>query len=332
MSEESHVAEHCSIFALSDSTDTDFKQQCNHNHDERCDQCDTLTATLSSIEKELVEASYPSDEDRDETLYLFYNAQRSIQTWKCHQLRSVRQDKARLDVLDLLDDASVLIVNDWAMKFLPQMYRESQSDWFGKRGISWHISVVYRRVHDELQSQGFIHIIQSCAQDSSAVVTIMQHVLHTLKSDHPNIIKAFFRQDNAGCYHSSATILACPAIQASTGVKVAGIDFSDPQGGKGAADRMAATAKSHIRKYISEGNDVTNAQQMRVALLSYGGLEGVRIVAVERLEEHSLSIEKSKIPGISKLNNFRFIGGTLVTTRAYSVGKGKEIALNLSTG
>ena len=130
----------------------------------------------------------------------------------------------------------------------------------------------------------------------------------------------------------SSTVLACPAIQASTGVKVAGIDFSDPQGGKGAADRMAATAKSHIRKYISEGNDVTNAQQMRVALLSYGGLEGVRIVVVERLEEHSLSIEKSKIPGISKLNNFRFIGGTLVTTRAYSVGKGKEIALNLSTG
>ena len=127
MSEESHVAEHC-IFALSDSTDTDFKQQCNHNHDERCDQCKTLTATLSSIEKELVEASYPSDEDRDETLYLFYNAQRSIQTWKCHQLRSVRQDKAQLDVLDLLDDESVLIVNDWAMKFLPQMYRESLSD------------------------------------------------------------------------------------------------------------------------------------------------------------------------------------------------------------
>ena len=216
---------------------------------------------------------YASDDDRDEALYVFLTAQRAIHIWKCHKLRSVQQDKARLDVIDLLDDETVLIVNDWAMKFLPQMYRESQTNWFGKRGISWHISVVYRRVLGELESQGFIHIIQSCSQDSSAVITIMQHVLHTLSTENPSISKTFFRQDNAGCYHSSATLLACPSIEASTGIKVVGVDFSDPQGGKGAADRMAAAAKSHIRMYINEGHDVTNAEQMKAALLSYGGVE-----------------------------------------------------------
>ena len=25
------------------------------------------------------------------------------------------------------------------MKYLPRKYRESQTDWFGKRGIPWHI-------------------------------------------------------------------------------------------------------------------------------------------------------------------------------------------------
>jgi hypothetical protein len=39
-------------------------------------------------------------------------------------------------------------------------------------------------------------------------------------------------------------------------VKIARIDFSDPQGGKGAADRLAATCKNDIRAYINEGNDV----------------------------------------------------------------------------
>lgn len=76
---------------------------------------------------------YASDDDRDEALHVFLTAQRAIHIWKCHQLRSVQQDKARLDVIDLLDDETVLIVNDWAMKFLPQMYRESQTNWF-KRG------------------------------------------------------------------------------------------------------------------------------------------------------------------------------------------------------
>ena len=72
----------------------------------------------------------------------------------------VRQDQSRLDVLKRLNENTVLVVNDWAMKFLPQLYRESQQDWFGKRGISWHISVVFRRVRGELQSQSFVHIIQ----------------------------------------------------------------------------------------------------------------------------------------------------------------------------
>ena len=63
---------------------------------------------------------------------------------------------------------------------------------------------------------------------------------------------------------------------------------------------MAITAKSHIRMYINEGHDVTNAQQMKNALISYGGVEGVRVAAVERLEEHVVSADKQKIPSISK--------------------------------
>ena len=111
---------------------------------------------------------------------------------------------------------------------------------------------------------------------------------------------------------------------------MAGVDFSDPQGGKGAADRMAAAAKSHIRIYINEGNDVTNAKQMQDALLSHGGIEGVRVVALERLEEHDFS-DYQKIPSISKLNNFRFIDGKILARRAYDIGSGKEIPVNLST-
>lgn len=78
--------------------------------------------------------------------YLVCNARKSIEAWKAHLLRSVNQDEARLDTLTKLDSKSVLIVLDWAMKYLPRKYRESQSDWFGKRGISWHIAVVTRKV------------------------------------------------------------------------------------------------------------------------------------------------------------------------------------------
>ena len=89
------------------------------------------------------------------------------------------------------------------MKFLPQKFRETQADWFGKRGISWHISVVVRKVQDNLQHQTLVHIVKNSPQESNAVTWIMEHVLATLKEEHPEITTAYFRQNNAGCYHSA---------------------------------------------------------------------------------------------------------------------------------
>ena len=235
--------------------------------------------------------------------------------------------KSRMDVLQLLNDNTVLIVNDWAVKFL--LYRESQQDWFGKRGISWHISVVFRRKSGELQSQAFIHIGQSYSQDSTAVILMMQHVLKTLKTEYPENTWAYLRQDNAGCYYCANTALACQTMEQSTGIKVARLDFSDPQGGKGAADRLAATCKCHIRIYLNEGHDVTTAGEMREALLSHRGVEGVRVALLPSINQ---TVELQKIPGINKLNNFQFTDGSLQAWRAYGVGPGKSIAKEKVSG
>jgi len=316
------VANHCSVYALSDPLDLDFQQKCDHEHNDRCSHCEGLNAALLQIKATVESVNFHTEEDRDESFYLYQTAADAINAWKAHQLRSVRQDQGRIDVLDILDSKTVLIVNDWAMKFLPQRYRESQQDWFGKRGISWHIAVVFRRIDGHLQSQSFVHVMQSCTQDSTAVIQILQHVLKTLKIAHPEIERAFFRQDNAGCYHSSSTILATQQISETTGIDVTRTDFSDPQGGKGAADRMAARCKSHIRIYINEGNNVTTAKQMKTALLSHGGLEGVRVAVVETT---SSSQEHQKITGINKLNNFKRMEGGLVAWRAYGIGTGKLI-------
>ena len=212
------------------------------------------------------------------------------------------------------------------MKFLPQRYRETQSDWFGKRGISWHISVVARRVSRQLQTQTFVHILQSSNQGSSTVILLLEHVLRTLKTEHPEIQRAYFRQDNVGCYHSATTILAIPAIQSSSGVSVLVVDFSDPQGGKGPDDRMSATCKNHIRKHINEGHDVTSAQQMKDAILSHGGVEGVRVAVVEAAIPDTS--DHKKIPGINKLNSFEYRDDIIIARRAYGIGEGSQITTN----
>ena len=162
----------------------------------------------------------------DDLRHICDRAAQNFLSWKAYQLRSKVQDSARVDVLDQL--SSVMITQDWAMKFLPQKYRESQSDWFAKRGISWHISVVARKHQGNLKSQSFVHIVKNCSQDSSVVIRIMEHVLRTLKTENPELTTTFFRSDNAGCYHNSTMLAACRSMGAATGITLSRVDFSDP--------------------------------------------------------------------------------------------------------
>ena len=67
----------------------------------------------------------------------------------------------------MLNETSVLLVQDWAMKYQPRSqglfpglgvdeilarkYLESQTDWFGKRRIPWHISVSFRKRDEQIE-------------------------------------------------------------------------------------------------------------------------------------------------------------------------------------
>ena len=206
------------------------------------------------------------------------------------------------------------------MKFLPRQYRESQGEWFAKKGFSWHITVAIRKKKSEMETQAFVHVVEQCNQDSPCVVMLTEHVLATLKKENPDINRAFYRQDNAWCYHAAYTILACKEFSKRTGVCVQRLDFSDPQGGKGPCDRFAATMKNHVRAFIDEGNDVSTTAQFKNALTSHGGVPGARVSLIQGSFSDKLTV---KLPGISKLNNFEFEDEGVRVWRAYGVGEGK---------
>lgn len=110
---------------------------------------------------------------KEELRFVMGKAKQDIVSWKAHLLRSVNQEEARLDIVNALDNKSVLLVQDWAMKFLPRKFRESQTDWFAKRGISWHLTVAIRRGDDhKLQMMTFVNIFRSCSQDSQGIEVI----------------------------------------------------------------------------------------------------------------------------------------------------------------
>lgn len=86
-------------------------------------------------------------------------ATQSIWNLKKHIMRCKNQDLARTHLFEKMPYEEVLLICDWAMKFLPRKFREDQCDWFGKRGIPWHICMAFcRRDDGSIGSLGFVHL------------------------------------------------------------------------------------------------------------------------------------------------------------------------------
>lgn len=320
------MADHCRQYALSDPENTEFKSQCKHNHNDKCVQCELLSSTLKEVTDALdkMTTGHVTEDEQEEITFKATQAKQNILSWKAHLLRNVNQDEARLDMLNKLDERSAFLVQDWAMKFLPRKFRESQADWFGKRGISWHITVATRRtLSNEFECMTFVNVIKSCNQDSGAVLGVMDDVVRKLKATMPSLESIYYRQDNAGCYRSGATIIGANKIGSNHGVSIKRLDFCDPQGGKGPCDRKAAIIKSHMRRHLNEGNDVENGEEMKSAMESSGGVTGVHV----SLCESSPSVSSVKLDGVSTISNVEYSGETLRIWKAYGIGEGKELNL-----
>ena len=296
---------------------------CDHAHCDSCDRCLLVSSVVREIEEGLATARC-SDNEKEELAFVISQAKQSIEGWKAHLLRSVNQDECRLDIVSSLNASSILLVLDWAMKYLPRKYRESQSDWFGKRGISWHVAVAIKSNSGEMEMMTFIHIFESAAaQDSSSVLAILNDVFSQLKTIMPELQTVYIRNDNAGCYHCSQTLIIAPQIAKRHGLQISRIDFSEPQGGKGACDRKAATIKSHMAKYLNSGHDIETAAQMKEAIESSRGVRGV---TVKLCSPPNVPSNKSfKWEKVSFVSNLYYEQEGIRTWRAYDIGPGKGI-------
>ena len=151
---------------------------------------------------------------------------------------------------------------------------------------------------------------------------MIENTLATLKTLKPNLSQVYLRSDNAGCYHCAYLLLSLPSIGDRTGVKITRYDFSEPQAGKDICDRRIAALKSHMRRFINEGNDVKTASDMRAAIESYGGVKGC-YAAVCRVQASAQTMTKHSMTGVQALHNFSYENGGVKVWRAHDVGPGK---------
>ena len=176
----------------------------------------------------------------------------------------------------------------------------------------------------------FCHIFKACSQDSNAVLAVMADMIQQLKSIMPSLTTVYYRQDNAGCYHCGHVIISSSKLGQKEGIVLKRLDFSDPQGGKGACDRKAATIKSHMRVFLNSGNDIETPEQMFKAMVSIGGVRSLNATLCEPFT--SVETPAFKIDGVSLLSNIEYSPEGIRVWRAYGIGLGKIVYQQQSSG
>ena len=204
-------------------------------------------------------------------------------------------------------------------------FREKQSEWFGKRGMSWHITSVVSRCHpsQELSVNSYVHLFDTSTQDWFAVASIIENLLLHIKAANPHIKNAYLRSDEAGCYHNNLLVAAIKDIGDRVGIQIRRYDFSEPQQGKDICDRIICPLKSAVRAYCNEGNDVVNALQMQEALIQHP-VKGTTS-SVNKVNDSVSSLDAKKIKNISAYHNFQYDSSSITVWKAYGVGQGKKL-------
>ena len=127
------------MYALSEKADKLFQNDCKHEHTDIFESCLLVSLCNKNVHDAYKIVVNEITKDIAGVMNLdFLYAGKTIQDWHTHCLRAVHQDYAKQHVLSNLKSNEGLMLLDRAMKFIPFLHQEKQTDFFGRKGISWH--------------------------------------------------------------------------------------------------------------------------------------------------------------------------------------------------
>jgi hypothetical protein len=118
-----------------------------------------------------------------------------------------------------------------------------------------------------------------------------------------------------------AWVLSIPTLFEETGVLIHRFDFSEPQAGKSVCDRMAATIKGNVRRYVNEGNDCETS----AAFVQAARATPYVTIAASKINGFTMIEQKFQWPGIKQFNNIQYE----IKQNSYNYGRSMAITFNI---
>jgi hypothetical protein len=172
LSFSNECSDHCVTHALSDSNDPG----CSHDHRRSCYECNTLEFIFEQIADQ-IKFSNLGEKEKKNLLYDLNQEIENVFNLKFHLSRNWSQDEIKYETLKNLKEGSCWIIFDWAQKILQQRFRETQKEYFAKKGMSMHVTCVIFKQNGVISTLTFVHLFEACTQDLNAVIGVLDHVL-----------------------------------------------------------------------------------------------------------------------------------------------------------
>ena len=170
---------------------------------------------LDKIDEKIKKTS--DEEIKCDIQYDFESGAQDIIEWSHHTIRAAQQNAAKNKIISEMWSDEAFCTFDWGQKILSQEYREKQSTYFGKMGISvligsfvWSSAITEAVLSSStsissLCTESYILALANAAQTDLDSDSVSEIILKQFKEDHAHIKNLHKRTGNAGNFSSRAT-------------------------------------------------------------------------------------------------------------------------------
>ena len=168
----SEIASHNPLHALSHPDNLNLQCSYTLNDEANCKEYYDLCHSIDSLSEIAIECK--ADED---TMHELETAKKNIIDYLKHLIRDVQLKKAKEYAFANLKENTAFWLRDFCQNVLPKKFRESQQDYYGKKGISLHVDVFLMKQQNLLKKHVYFTVIQRCEQGISDTLILANVVL-----------------------------------------------------------------------------------------------------------------------------------------------------------
>ena len=274
------------------------------NHSAFCPECNLIDLVFLEIDGILdLSKKYLSATQFEDKNYLAKLYKKSVMKYIGHLVRSHIEEQNKIDRRENLTLDSVEITADFKMKWTMLLLKETQQEWFGKAGVTWHgMMVIYRYAADSLNDEYTVDYYHTLSDDKKEdgffVASDLLIIAQEIRRIAPERISALLTTDAAGCYSGKYLALILPYISKWSGLRFLEHNLGEAGRNKSALDGNFGTCGEAVRNTVASGHGPANSAHTVANSLRLSSLSNTNVKVIELDRTKHIKLKPSAISQI----------------------------------